>query len=383
MRTVDALVIGAGPAGTSCALGLAKRGLKIVIIDRSNFPRHKTCGGFIGPENEVLLSDLGIWSKLLEEGACIIEESLITSSKGAHTAIPIDGVALGVSRKMLDSLLVDRVKKMGIEVYEGAVARSIYNNSKEFEVTIDHYGNNKEFKLRARHVIDASGQHSPSAKLEKVQFGICAIYQGIPQSFRRVMLHCCEGGHVGINPFENNQVNVCYVVDSKYFKANGQDPERVLMCWIKKSPELQKVMIGAMRISPWKAVQIPVRNSVIHYENGIWRAGNSSALIDTIMGAGISVALQSGQLLARSITGYGHDVERLRAYTYEYQKHFGAQRRLANLFGSFAHYPWAANMIIRFLDINKRFRRTAMIYSRPRLVTKSRTGFKKEVAIEV
>jgi len=65
MREIDALIIGAGPAGASCAIGLAKRGWRVAMIDKSIFPRHKTCGGFIGPENQALLSDLGIWSKLL------------------------------------------------------------------------------------------------------------------------------------------------------------------------------------------------------------------------------------------------------------------------------------------------------------------------------
>jgi len=383
MKEIDALIIGAGPAGTSCALGLAKRGWKVVIIDKSTFPRHKTCGGFIGPENQKMLTDLGIWSKLLENGACVIEESWLTSTKGASTIIPIDGQALGVSRKIFDSLLLDRVKSMGVEVYEGAQVRNIYNNARGFEVTIDHYGNNKEFSLRARHVIDASGQHSPSVELTKVQYGICAIYQGIPQAFKRVMLHCCKGGHVGINPFEGKQVNVCYVVDAKYFKDNGQDPEKVLMGWMRQSPHLHHVMIGAMRVSPWKAIKIPVRNSIVHYENGIWRTGNSSAFIDTIMGAGISVALQSGLLLAQSITGYSHDVERLRGYTYEYQKQFEAQRRLAHLFGSVAHYPWIANEIIRFLDINKKFRQSAMNYSRPKLIRKNKMVYTKGVLSEV
>jgi len=383
MTEIDALIIGAGPAGTSCALALAKRGWRVVIIDKSTFPRHKTCGGFIGPENQALLSDLGIWSRLLENGACVIEESLLTSSKGASTVIPIDGQALGVSRKIFDSLLLERVKAAGVEVYEGAQVRNIYNNSKGFEVTVDHYGKNNEYNLMVRHLIDASGQHSPSVKLTKMQYGICATYQGIPRSFKRVMLHCCEGGHVGINPFENNQVNVCYVVDSKYFKAKGQDPERVLMGWTRESSHLHNVMITAMRVSPWKAVQIPVRNSIVHYENGIWRVGNSSAFIDTVMGAGISVALHSGQLLAQSITGYSHDGERLKGYTCEYQKHFGAQRHLADLFGLFAHYPWAADAIIRSLDFNKNLRRKAMNYSRPKFDIESSVKYAKGVLSEV
>jgi len=143
------------------------------------------------------------------------------------------------------------------------------------------------------------------------------------------------------------------------------------------------VMFEALRVSPWKAVQIPVRNSIVHYENGIWRAGNSSAFINTVMGAGISVALQSGQLLAQAITGYSNDAQRLKSYTNAYQKHFGAQRRLADLFGGFAHYPWAADMIIGFLNINKKFRQGAMNYSRPKIIIKNKVVYTKGVLSEV
>ena len=383
MQSIDALIIGAGPAGTSCALGLIKRGLQVVIIDKSTFPRHKTCGGFIGPENRPLLSGWGIWTKLLEQGACVLKESVITSSRGARTVIPLDGEALGVSRKVIDLLLVEKVKSMGVSVYEGAQLRNIYNNGDGFEVCVDHYGNNTELNLRVKHVIDASGQHTPSINLARVQYGISAMYQGIPEAYKRVMLHCCKGGHVGINPFENNQVNVCYVIDADYFKSEGQDPEAVMTGWVRESYQLHRVMIGALRVSPWKAVQIPVRNSMVHYENGIWRVGNSAAFIDTATGGGISVALQSGQLLAQSITGHDHDPERLKAYTYEYQRHFSGQRRLAGLFGSIAHYPWAADKVIRFLDVNNRFRRSAMNYSRPGYVTQNKFAYAKEVLSEV
>ena len=383
MKEFDALIIGAGPAGASCALGLAKRGWKIAIIDKSIFPRHKTCGGFIGPENKSFLSDLGIWSELLKEGACGLKESLLTSSRGASTVIRLKSEALGVSRKLLDALLFNRVKAMGIEVYEGAQARNIYNNNRGFEVTVDHYGNNQLFNLHARHVIDASGQCAPSVKLRKIQFGIAAMYQGIPQAFKRVMLHCCEGGHVGINPFEGNQVNICYVVDSAYFKSHGQDPDKILSGWIKENPYLQDAMATAIRVSAWKAVQIPVRHSIVHYENGIWRVGNAAAFIDTATGGGISVALLSGQLLAQSITGFNNDRERLRDYSKVYQKCFSGQRRLAALFGEYAHYPWAANLIIHFLDLNTSFRSEAMNFSRPGRVAHSDLNYTKGALSEV
>ena len=170
---------------------------------------------------------------------------------------------------------------------------------------------------------------------------------------------------MGINPFENDQVNICYVVDSKYFKKHGQDPEAVFKGWVKNSPHLQQVMVASSRITPWKAVKIPVRDSVVHYEKGIWRAGNSAAFIDTATGGGITVALQSGQILAKALASNANDEDILRVYDSEYRRHFSGQRRLAALFGSMIHYPWAADTIIRLLDLNNKMGQSVMNYSRP------------------
>ncbi len=371
MTTVDALITGAGPAGTSCALALARSGWRVVIIDKATFPRHKTCGGFIGPENKALLTDLGIWSKLLEKGACIVGQSILTASRGALTIMPIEGVALGVSRQLLDTLLLDRVKAAGVGVYEGAQVRNLYNHGGGFNVLVDHYGDNLQLNICARHIIDASGHRSPQGGLKNIQLGIAALYENMPQASGRVMLHCCQGGHVGINPFENQQVNVCYVVDAKHFETKDRDPQRILADWVQENPHLRKVMQGAKRVSSWKAVYIPRRKTVTLFENGVWRAGDVAAFIDTATGGGISVALLSGQLLAMALTEYERDEDRLKVYTHEYLRHFSWQRRLAALFGDLVHRPWLADSIIRLLDINYRIRRAAMSYSRPMAVIKS------------
>ncbi|MBN2639336.1 MAG: FAD-dependent oxidoreductase [Bacteroidales bacterium] len=43
-KDFDVAIIGAGSAGTSCALALRNSGLKVALIDKSRFPRNKTCG---------------------------------------------------------------------------------------------------------------------------------------------------------------------------------------------------------------------------------------------------------------------------------------------------------------------------------------------------
>src|SRR5260370_5750946 len=54
----DVLVIGGGPAGSSAAIAAARRGARVLLLERGRFPRHKVCGEFISPESLDLLRSL-------------------------------------------------------------------------------------------------------------------------------------------------------------------------------------------------------------------------------------------------------------------------------------------------------------------------------------
>ncbi len=56
----DAVVVGAGPAGSIAALVLARGGARVALADKAAFPRDKACGDLIGPRGVQVLSDLGI-----------------------------------------------------------------------------------------------------------------------------------------------------------------------------------------------------------------------------------------------------------------------------------------------------------------------------------
>jgi geranylgeranyl reductase family protein len=56
----DAVVVGAGPAGSVAALVLARGGARVALADKAAFPRDKACGDLIGPRGVQLLTDLGI-----------------------------------------------------------------------------------------------------------------------------------------------------------------------------------------------------------------------------------------------------------------------------------------------------------------------------------
>ena len=57
MDTCDVLIVGGGPAGSSCAWALRDSGLDVLVLDRATFPRNKLCGGWITP---LVLDELSI-----------------------------------------------------------------------------------------------------------------------------------------------------------------------------------------------------------------------------------------------------------------------------------------------------------------------------------
>ncbi|MBA4369470.1 MAG: NAD(P)/FAD-dependent oxidoreductase, partial [Desulfobacterium sp.] len=49
METYDVIIVGGGPAGSTCASELVKAGKKTLVIDKDKFPRDKMCAGWISP----------------------------------------------------------------------------------------------------------------------------------------------------------------------------------------------------------------------------------------------------------------------------------------------------------------------------------------------
>src|SRR5947209_3853978 len=60
----DALIIGAGPAGASCAIRMARAGWRVTLMEQSRYPRSKVCGECLGPASLQLLDELGIGDEL-------------------------------------------------------------------------------------------------------------------------------------------------------------------------------------------------------------------------------------------------------------------------------------------------------------------------------
>src|SRR3954453_8915919 len=105
----DVVVVGAGPAGSTTALVLARGGARVALVDKAEFPRDKACGDLVGPRGVQLLDDLGI----PVPGARVVNDMTVVGPTGRVVALPcprgvkFPGRALALPRTRFDALLRD------------------------------------------------------------------------------------------------------------------------------------------------------------------------------------------------------------------------------------------------------------------------------------
>lgn len=113
----DVAIIGAGPAGTATALHLGQLGVKnVVLLDRHDFPRDKTCGSGVSPKGIDVLKALGVWDEVESRSYPINGLRLVTPGN-REAFISGGGAAAAVicQRRTLDHLLLNRAQTLGAE----------------------------------------------------------------------------------------------------------------------------------------------------------------------------------------------------------------------------------------------------------------------------
>jgi geranylgeranyl reductase family protein len=150
----DAIVVGAGPAGSTAARELAAAGARVLIVDKEEFPRYKACGGGIPLRTEKLLP-------FPIDG--VIEDSvsrLEVANLGKMRFVRDSGKPFAhmVMRERFDALLLEQARRAGAEFRAGTQVRAIEQNG-HVRVMAEGFG------AEAEMLICADGAHSPAGKM--------------------------------------------------------------------------------------------------------------------------------------------------------------------------------------------------------------------------
>ena len=149
MDACDVLIVGGGPAGSSCAWGLRDSGLDVMVLDRATFPRNKLCGGWITP---LVLEELSVASRDYAPGRVLqpIYGLRLSAIGGPQVEVRHDHiVSYGIRRCEFDEYLL---RRSGARIREGVAIASI-------EPTSDGWLVNGV--VRARMLVGAGGHFCP------------------------------------------------------------------------------------------------------------------------------------------------------------------------------------------------------------------------------
>jgi geranylgeranyl reductase family protein len=161
---VDALIVGAGPGGSTAAYHLARHGLNILMVEKASFPREKVCGDGLTPRAVVQLRRLGID---VDDPRFERHQGLRIYSRRVTLELPwpeledFPGFGLVMTRAEFDELLARHAEKAGARLMEHTEALApMQDDGWVTGATIRHGEDGPETSVRARFVIAADGAAS-------------------------------------------------------------------------------------------------------------------------------------------------------------------------------------------------------------------------------
>jgi flavin-dependent dehydrogenase len=295
MRRTPALILGGGPAGSAAAIQLARGGIAAHLIERSSGPRDIVCGAFLGWDALAALERLGLDPEAL--GARRIDRlRLVSASATAEARLP--RLAAGLSRRILDETLLKAAAEVGATVTRGVSIRSA--DAAELRVQLDG-----GTVIEADALFLSTGKHElrglarpRAAAFDHPVVGLRAQMKASPALLQAltgyVELHLFEGGYAGLLVQEDDSVNLCLSVAADRLKQAG-NVEALLKDLGRESPRLGERLAHAPEASRWEAIAgVPYGWRARTTSPGLFRVGDQAAVIASLAGDGVAIALTSG-----------------------------------------------------------------------------------------
>jgi flavin-dependent dehydrogenase len=318
----DCIVIGGGPAGSTSATLLAKYGRRVLLLERSVFPRHHI-GESLMPNTYFIFQKLGVLEKMKASDFVRKESVQFVSASGKDSAPfffpdrdPGEwSTTWQVSRDKFDKMMLDNARDNGVEVIEKAnVKEVLFTDGKATGVRAIVDGQTRDFSASV--TLDATGQVSLLARQLKLRYGDEKLKNAVIYSYWENAQRD-EGRNAGATlvialpskigwfwfiPLENNVTSIGVVAPPDYlYNGRGDDPGAILDEEIANTPGLARRLTSATRIKPiYTTADFSYRSQRIAGDGWIL-AGDAFGFLDPLYSSGVLLALMSGQCAADAV----------------------------------------------------------------------------------
>jgi len=346
----EVLVIGGGPAGSVAAMRLARDGMRTLLAEKSHEGHDPVCGGFVSADALDLLRRAGIDTDALG-GHPVHRMRFQVGQRRLEANLPFP--AIGLSRRKLDTVLLAAARDAGATVEFGRSARSLTGTR-----TISFAdGSNvaAEAIILATGKLNLRGVERPGDSAHgSAKVGLRMALKPSPACATDlaglIELHLFADGYAGLVLQEDGTLNLCLSVASQRLRNAGGSADRLLAILAAEAPLLAQRIAAGTPLGGWSSIaRIPYGWRATETLPGLFRVGDQAAVIASLAGDGIAIAIASATAAAQALLEDGP------AAAPAYQRDFARRARrpliCAELLRAIAESPTWSRPIARMLSV--------------------------------
>ena len=374
----DVVIVGGGPAGTSLAINLAKHDRKVLLVEKTEFPRFRI-GESLTASCAEMLTDMGLGTYMetagfpLKYGVAVHGQTqnskfwvpmMYRNSSGVINTRP----TWQVRREDFDKKLLDTAIERGTDIIQATAVDVIKTNNIVSGIRLNDKDGNPR-NINAKMVADASGQGCFLGRndiLGKIDDGgyekQIAIFAHVKGAVRdpgkddgNTHIFYGKTDHWSwLIPIDQDVTSLGVVVPNAVFKASGLEKKNYFLQGLEALNPYLKARVEDIEIVS------PVRshaNYSFEYEKaagpGFISIGDSFGFLDPIFSFGVTVALKDGVVAAQEIENYLNQNDGQYSFA-DYKVHLDQGREVIRLvIDTFWQYPLAFLRLAHFTHANE------------------------------
>jgi flavin-dependent dehydrogenase len=318
MTRWDAVIVGAGPAGAATAVHLARAGARVLVIDRTSFPRHKPCSEYLSPESTRLLERLGgdVLGAVERAAPAKLYGMKVIAPNGLemcgrfsadHEYPSPRPYSFALPRIAFDQILRDAAERAGAVVWEGVAVEELQGGDGGIEGVRVRTAGGTHDVVEARVVVAADGLHSLVARRLRLarrsapsRIAFTAHVADVEGVDGMGELHVGECGYVGMGPIGGGVTTVALVLPRAELRRHPRDVRENFFAELDRFPGLRG------RFDPRRQVrEVLVTGPFARWSRravadvgGAMLVGDAADFFDPFTGQGIYSALRGAELVA-------------------------------------------------------------------------------------
>ncbi|MDX6741597.1 NAD(P)/FAD-dependent oxidoreductase [Actinocorallia sp. A-T 12471] len=350
----DVIVMGGGPGGSATAGLLAKRGHRVLVLERERFPRYHI-GESLITGTIPTLEELGVRERMDELGFNRKYGGTLLWGRNQgtwdfrFTESSDYEYSHQVRRADFDAMLLARARELGARVVEEASVKDVLmDGDRVTGVVYTLRGEGAEHTARCRTLVDATGQqHLLARRFDLIEWhedlrniavwtywADCKKYRGTRAG--DTVTENRPNGWFWYIPLADGTVSVGYVTPIEEFRASGLSLEELYARELGEAVEVRALTEGATRAAAFRSIKDWSYTCRSFQGPGWALVGDAAAFIDPLLSTGVTLAMRGAQGLAESLDAVLRDpsteAATMAAYERDYREFLGSLLEFVRFF---------------------------------------------------